>query len=64
VRVSFTVTESGSVEDVVVEEAEPAGVFERAALAAVSTWKFRPRLVEGKPTAGRAEQLVEFKLHE
>jgi protein TonB len=64
VRVSFTVTGNGSVEDVVVEEAEPPGVFERAARTAVSGWKFQPRVVDGKPTAGRAEQLVEFRLHE
>jgi len=64
VRVAFTVTESGSVEDVIVEEADPPGVFERAALAAVYSWKFKPRMVDGRPSAGRAEQLVEFKLQE
>jgi protein TonB len=62
VRVSFTVTGSGEVEDIVVEEAEPPGVFEQAALAAVARWKFRPRSVDGQSVAGRAEQLVEFKL--
>ena len=64
VQVSCTVTESGSVEDAIVEDADPPGVFERAALAAVSTWKFKPRVVDGRPTGGRAEQRVEFKLHE
>jgi protein TonB len=64
VRVAFTVTESGSVEDVVVEEADPPGVFEQAATAAVYTWKFKPRIVDGRATAGRAEQVVEFRLHE
>jgi len=64
VRVSFTVTESGSVEDAIVEDADPPGVFERAALAAVATWKFKPRIVDGRPTRGHAAQLVEFKLHQ
>lgn len=62
VRVSFTVTEDGNVEDVIVEEADPPGMFEQAAVAAVSKWKFKPPVVDGRPTAGRAEQLVEFKL--
>jgi protein TonB len=62
VRVSFTVTEDGAVADVVVEEADPPGVFEKAALAAVSQWKFKPRIVDGKAVAGRAEQRVEFDL--
>jgi len=64
VRVSFTVTESGNVEDVIVEEADPPGIFEQAALAAVYKWKFKPRMEGGGPTRGRAEQLVEFKLHQ
>jgi protein TonB len=62
VRVSFTVTSDGDVEDVIVEEAEPAGIFEQAAIAAVYKWKFKPRSMDGQPVAGRAEQLVEFKL--
>ncbi len=64
VRVSFLVTASGDVEDVVVLESEPEGMFDRAALRAVSKWKFKPRIVDGKPVAARAEQLVEFRLSE
>ena len=62
VRVSFTVTEDGTVADAVVEDADPPGVFEKAALAAVYQWKFKPRIVDGKATRGRAEQRVEFEL--
>jgi protein TonB len=64
VRVSFLVTAAGDVEDVVVLESEPEGIFDRAALRAVSQWKFRPRLVDGRPVAARAEQVVEFRLNE
>jgi protein TonB len=62
VRVSFTVTEDGTVADAVVEDADPPGVFEKAALAAVYQWKFKPRIVDGRATRGRAEQRVEFEL--
>lgn len=64
VRVSFLVTAAGDVEDVVLLESEPEGIFDRAALRAVSKWKFKPRIVDGTPVAARAEQVVEFKLNE
>jgi protein TonB len=62
VRVSFRVTETGTVEDVQVLESDPAGVFEQAAIKAVYRWRFKPRIVNGQATAGTAEQVVEFKL--
>lgn len=64
VRVSFLVTAAGDVEDVVLLESEPEGIFDRAALRAVSKWKFKPRIVDGTPVAARAEQVVEFRLNE
>jgi protein TonB len=64
VRVSFLVTAAGDVEDVVLLESEPEGIFDRAALRAVSKWKFKPRIVDGRPVAARAEQVVEFRLNE
>ena len=64
VRLSFLVTETGSVEDVVLLESEPEGIFDRAAVRAVSKWKFKPRIVDGQPVAARAEQVVEFRLNE
>ena len=63
VRVSFRVTESGAVEDVVVIESDPPGVFEQAAIKAVYRWRFKPRIVVGKAVAGRAEQVVDFRLN-
>ena len=62
VRVSFRVTETGTVEDVVILDSDPPGVFEQAAVKAVYRWRFKPRLVDGQATAGTAEQVVEFKL--
>jgi TonB family protein len=40
VEVSFTVTDLGLVENAIVAAAEPPGVFEQAALAAISRWRY------------------------
>jgi len=53
VVVRYDVTQEGNVINAVVAESEPAGVFDEAALAAVRSWHFNPRIVEGEP------QLVE-----
>lgn len=63
VRVSFKVTETGTVKDVVVLESDPPGMLDRAAIKAVYRWRFKPRMVNGSAVAGRAEQVVEFKLN-
>ncbi len=62
VRVEFDVTETGSVEHVEVIESEPPGVFDRAAIRAVSRWRFKPRIVNGEAVPGKATQVVDFKL--
>lgn len=62
VKVSLLITEQGTVQDVVVVEAEPEEVFDNAAIQAVSKWKFKPRIEQGKAVAVRAEQVVTFKL--
>lgn len=62
VRVRFRVTETGTVEDVRVLDADPAGMFEKAATRAVYRWRFKPRIVNGQATSGTAEQVVEFEL--
>lgn len=63
VRVAFDVTETGSVENVDVIESDPPGVFDKAARRAVSRWRFKPRIVNGKAVSGKASQVVEFTLN-
>lgn len=46
--VAFTVNENGGVEDPVVLDAEPPGVFNSASLRAVSRFKFNPRTENGQ----------------
>lgn len=48
VLLEFAVTTTGEVRDPIVVEAQPPGVFDRAALNAVSRFKYKPRVVEGE----------------
>lgn len=49
VRLSFSINEVGGVEDIVVMEAQPKRVFDRAAKRALKRWKYRAKKVDGKP---------------
>ena len=49
VIVEFEVTETGNVENVVVIDAEPKGVFDSAARKAAEKFRFRPRVVNEQP---------------
>ncbi|MCF6354405.1 MAG: energy transducer TonB [Candidatus Polarisedimenticolaceae bacterium] len=62
VKVSFIITEQGSVQDAVVIDAQPKRVFDMAALQAILKWRFKPRISNGKPVATRADQIINFKL--
>jgi TonB family protein len=47
VRIEFTISTNGSVRDAAVIAAEPPGVFDEAALRAISRWRYNPRIVNG-----------------
>lgn len=49
VIVEFTVTTNGSVKDPVVIEAEPANIFNSAAMKAALKFKYKPRVIDGEP---------------
>jgi periplasmic protein TonB len=63
VRLSFTINEVGGVDDVEVLEAEPKRIFDREAKRALRKWKYKPKIVDGKPEKqfGMKVQL-DFKL--
>lgn len=48
VTLSFDVDKTGSVKNVLVLDAEPKRVFNRAAVNALSKWKYRPKVVNGQ----------------
>lgn len=62
VTIEFTITRDGSVVDPLVVWSAPPKVFDYAALQAIRRWKFRPKLVEGKPVQRRAVQNIRFSL--
>lgn len=64
VDLEFTVTRDGTTRDVVVRAAEPAGVFDRAALEAIERWRYEPRVVGGKVAEQRVEARLRFRLSE
>jgi periplasmic protein TonB len=63
VILEFTITITGTVEEVRIVESEPAGVFDRSASRAIKRWKYQPKLVEGKPVPQmNMRELVTFKI--
>lgn len=62
VKVEFTITKTGTVKDPKVVASQPPKVFDRAALKAISRWKFKPKVVDGKSQEQRAVQILQFKL--
>ena len=62
VVVRLQVTKEGSVSEVQVIDANPKGVFEREAIRAAWRYKFKPKLVDGKPVEQVATLPFEFNL--
>jgi TonB family protein len=62
VDVEFTVAETGKVKDVSVRAASTPGVFDDAAVRAVSRWRYKPVLRDAKPVPVRSEIRVRFSL--
>ncbi|MGH6961218.1 MAG: energy transducer TonB [Dongiaceae bacterium] len=57
-----TVNPDGTVKTARPIRAQPRGVFEAAATQSILKWKFRPKVVDGKPLEAKGTQRVEFKL--
>lgn len=62
VTVSMLVGADGNVTDVKVLEAQPAGVFDEAALMTVKAWQFSPATYDGRPVSIRVTQTIRFEL--
>lgn len=62
VVVGLSINEQGGVESVEVIESQPKGIFEREAIRAAWRYKFKPKLVDGKPVKQNATLPFEFNL--
>ena len=62
VVIRITVNPDGTVRDASVEEANPRGVFESAAISTIYKWKFKPKVVDGKPVVHEGIQRLDFTL--
>ncbi len=62
VELEFTVAADGTVKDLAVFRAEPAQAFDEAAIKAVSQWRYRPILRDGRAVEQRARLRVRFAL--
>jgi len=63
VVVQFTITTSGTVKDAAVVEAQPQGIFDQAAIKAVSRWKYNPPVEEGTPVERKGVRIMlSFKM--
>jgi protein TonB len=64
VELDFTVAESGVVKDVAVHAASVPGVFDDAAIGALSQWHYKPVRRDGPPAPQRARIRIRFVLAE
>ena len=60
VELEFTVRSDGSTGDIVVTNSSPRRTFDSAAMAAVSQWRYKPVVREGKPVEQRAAVRIRF----
>jgi len=63
VLLEFTVTKTGAVENPVVIEAKPPGIFDRAAINAALKFKYKPKVVNGEAIdVGGVRNRITFEL--
>lgn len=62
VKLLFTITRDGRVENIRIAEAKPRNVFEREARRAAARWRFAPRTENGLATEREAVKTLYFRL--
>ncbi|MEP4891306.1 MAG: TonB family protein [Aliiglaciecola sp.] len=63
VKLQFNIDASGAVQNIQIIDAQPKRTFEREARKALKKWKYRPQIVDGKPTEQTGlEVVLDFKL--
>ncbi len=63
VSLKILVATNGAVDNVEVEESQPKGFFEQAAIKSVRTWKLEPAMIKGQIVAAWTTQKIKFELN-
>lgn len=63
VSLKILVSAQGIVDNVEVEDSEPRGYFEQAAIKSVKAWKFEPAVIKGQIVAAWTTQKIKFELN-
>ncbi len=64
VVVEFTIEPDGSVSGPRIVASDPPRIFDRNVIRAIYKWKFKPRIIDGKPVARTATQRLEFDIRQ
>jgi len=62
VKVEFTITERGTVTNAVIVDSRPRRTFDRSAIQSIRKWRFKPKVIDGRPVPRKATQVIKFKL--
>ncbi|MFL9811682.1 energy transducer TonB [Stutzerimonas sp. VN223-3] len=62
IKLAFTITPAGEVENIRVLEASPRNVFDREARRAAARWRFAPRTQNGAAVSREAVKTLHFRL--
>lgn len=62
IKLAFTITAAGKVENIRVLEASPRNVFDREARRAAARWRFTPRTENGSAVSREAVKTLHFRL--
>jgi len=64
VTLEFEIEPDGSVSAPRIVASEPANIFNQAALRAITRWKFKPTVIDGKPVRDTGRFTLRFKMGE
>ena len=62
VKLEFVISSEGLVENAMITESVPEGVFDNSILATSRSWRFKPGIKDGKPVKTRVHQRFRFRL--
>jgi protein TonB len=63
VVLNIFVGQSGLIENVKVDQSEPRGFFDEAALKSIRAWRFEPAITKGQTVAAWTKQKIKFELN-